>query len=98
MTNPKYDYENVVVPWAVRISNNGEFIHGYAAVDLGAGQAERVARLREPVAGQREALLRQRDDRRPGGDRRQHRSSSAPKDGDYYDWALTWDQWLAKSA
>ena len=30
MTNPKYDYENVVVPWAVRISNNGEFIHGYA--------------------------------------------------------------------
>jgi hypothetical protein len=21
-----------------------------------------------------------------------------PEDGDYHDWALTWDQWLAKSA
>jgi hypothetical protein len=21
-----------------------------------------------------------------------------PEDGDYYDWALTWDQWLAKTA
>jgi hypothetical protein len=21
-----------------------------------------------------------------------------PEDGDYYDWVLTWDQWLAKSA
>ena len=28
MNNPKYHYENVVVPWAVRISNNGEFVHG----------------------------------------------------------------------
>jgi len=22
----------------------------------------------------------------------------AANDGDYYDWTLTWDQWLAKSA
>jgi hypothetical protein len=21
-----------------------------------------------------------------------------PEDGDYYDWAVPWDQWLAKSA
>jgi hypothetical protein len=31
MSNPLYGYTGVNVPWAVRISNNGEFIHGLAA-------------------------------------------------------------------
>ena len=31
MSNPLYGYTDVNVPWAVRISNNGEFIHGLAA-------------------------------------------------------------------
>ncbi|HEY8374036.1 MAG TPA: Ig-like domain-containing protein [Pseudonocardiaceae bacterium] len=30
MTNERYGYRDVVVPWALRLSNNGEFIHGYA--------------------------------------------------------------------
>ncbi len=97
MTNPKYHYENVVVPWAVRISNNGEFIHGYApsiwaqgntnvshgCVNLAPANAQIV--YNEVLPGDPVEIT---------GSTQQ----LGPEDGDYYDWAVGWDQWVAKSA
>ncbi|QUQ70385.1 L,D-transpeptidase [Kutzneria sp. CA-103260] len=97
MSNPKYHYENVVVPWAVRISNNGEFIHGYApsiwaqgntnvshgCVNLAPANAQIV--YNEVLPGDPVEIT---------GSTQQ----LGPKDGDYYDWAVGWDQWVAKSA
>ena len=60
MSNPRYGYTDVPEKWAVRISNNGEFIHANPA-----SAARRAARshprLREPLAGRRRGLLRFRD-------------------------------------
>ncbi|EWM15343.1 Ig-like domain-containing protein [Kutzneria sp. 744] len=97
MTNPKYHYENVVVPWAVRISNNGEFVHGYApsiwaqgntnvshgCVNLAPANAQVV--FNEVLPGDPVEIT---------GSTQQ----LGPEDGDFYDWAVGWDQWLAKSA
>ncbi|MFI7679850.1 Ig-like domain-containing protein [Actinophytocola sp. NPDC049390] len=97
MTNPKYDYENVVVPWAVRISNNGEFIHGYAPSIWAQGK-ENVS---HGCANLAPANAKIYFDSVMTGDPVEIVGSTeqlGPEDGDYYDWALTWDQWLAKSA
>jgi lipoprotein-anchoring transpeptidase ErfK/SrfK len=97
MSNPKYHYENVVVPWAMRISNNGEFVHGYSGsiwaqgntnishgcVNLAPATAEIV--YNEVMVGDPVEIT---------GSTQQ----LGAKDGDYYDWAVPWDQWLAKSA
>ena len=97
MSNPKYHYENVVVPWAMRISNNGEFVHGYAGsvwaqgkenvshgcVNLSPTNAQTV--YNEVIPGDPVEIT---------GSTQQ----LGAKDGDYYDWTLSWDQWLAKSA
>ncbi|GAA3430777.1 L,D-transpeptidase [Kutzneria kofuensis] len=97
MTNPKYHYENVVVPWAVRISNNGEFVHGYAPSIWAQGNtnvSHGCANL-SPANAQvvyNEVL--------PGDPVEITGSTQqlGAKDGDYYDWTVPWDQWLAKSA
>jgi lipoprotein-anchoring transpeptidase ErfK/SrfK len=97
MTNPKYDYENVVVPWAVRISNNGEFIHGYAPSIPSQGSRN----VSHGCANLSPDNAKQYFDSAMVGDPVEITGSTqqlGPEDGDYYDWALTWDQWLAKSA
>jgi lipoprotein-anchoring transpeptidase ErfK/SrfK len=97
MTNPKYDYENVVVPWAVRISNNGEFIHGYAPSIWAQGKQN----VSHGCANLAPANAKAYFDSAMTGDPVEIVGSTnplGPEDGDYYDWALTWDQWLAKSA
>jgi lipoprotein-anchoring transpeptidase ErfK/SrfK len=97
MTNPKYDYENVVVPWAVRISNNGEFIHGYAPSTWAQGKQN----VSHGCANLAPANAKVYFDSAMTGDPVEIVGSTnqlGPEDGDYYDWALTWDQWLAKSA
>lgn len=97
MTNPKYDYENVVVPWAVRISNNGEFIHGYAPSIWAQGKQN----VSHGCANLAPANAKVYFDSAMTGDPVEIVGSTnqlGPEDGDYYDWALTWDQWLAKSA
>ncbi|WP_184810539.1 L,D-transpeptidase [Actinophytocola algeriensis] len=97
MTNPKYNYENVVVPWAVRISNNGEFIHGYAPSIWAQGK-QNVSHGCANLAPENAKIY---FDSAMTGDPVEIVGSTeqlGAEDGDYYDWALTWDQWLAKSA
>jgi len=97
MSNPKYNYENVVVPWAVRISNNGEFIHGYAPSIPSQGHRN----VSHGCANLSPANAKIYFDSAMTGDPVEITGSTnqlGPEDGDYYDWALTWDQWLAKSA
>jgi len=97
MSNPKYHYENVEARSAVRISNNGEFIHAapwsvyaqgktnvsHGCINLSPANATAVY----------DAVL-------PGdpveitGSARQ----LGPADGDYYDWTIPWSAWIARSS
>ncbi|MFC0549215.1 L,D-transpeptidase [Kutzneria chonburiensis] len=97
MTNPKYHYENVVVPWAVRISNNGEFMHGYAPSIWAQGNTNVSHGCANLAPDNAKAVY---DEVLPGDPVEITGSTQqlGPKDGDYYDWAVSWDQWLAKSA
>ncbi len=70
MTNPAAGYSNVHERFAVRISNNGEFIHCNPNSIGVAGQHQRHQRLHQPEPRERPAVLRQCHLRRPGrGDR-----------------------------
>ncbi|TCO65117.1 L,D-transpeptidase [Actinocrispum wychmicini] len=97
MTNEKYDYRDVPVPWAVRISNNGEFIHGLAASIPSQGKrnvSHGCTNLSPANAKIYYDSVLPGDPVEITGTNQQLSS----KDGDYYDWTLTWDQWTAKSA
>ncbi|GAA1999285.1 L,D-transpeptidase family protein [Nakamurella flavida] len=97
MNNPRYGYTNSPQKWAVRISNNGEFIHAnpnsvgsqgssnvtHGCINLSTEHAE------EYFKG---ALW---------GDPVEITGTSvnlSAEDGDIYDWAIPWDQWLTMSA
>ncbi|WP_436492704.1 L,D-transpeptidase [Actinokineospora sp. HUAS TT18] len=97
MTNPKYNYENVVVPWAVRISNNGEFIHGYAPSIWAQGK-KNVSHGCINLAPANAKIYY--DSVLPGDPIEITGSDQqlGAQDGDYYDWAVTWDKWQAMSA
>lgn len=97
MCNEKYDYCDVVVPWAVRISNNGEFVHGYAPSIWAQGK-QNVSHGCVNLAPDK---AKQYFDSALVGDPVEITGSTNqldPTDGDFYDWALTWPQWTAKSA
>ncbi|MDQ0378573.1 L,D-transpeptidase [Amycolatopsis thermophila] len=97
MSNPRYDYFDVNVPWAVRISNNGEFIHGLASSVWAQGKQNvshgcvnlSPARAKEYYDG---ALI---------GDPVEITGSTqtlSAKDGDYSDWTYSWADWTKLSA
>ncbi|NIH77998.1 L,D-transpeptidase [Amycolatopsis viridis] len=97
MNNPRYNYFDVNVPWAVRISNNGEFIHGLAESMWAQGKQNishgclnlSPARAREYYDG---ALV---------GDPVEITGSTqtlSAKDGDYSDWTYSWAEWTKLSA
>lgn len=97
MTNPRYDYENFEVKWAVRLSNNGEFSHAapWSIKDQGKRNVSHGCANLAP------ANAKEYYDSAMVGDPVEIEGSSLPlgaQDGDYYDWALTWDSWQAKSA
>ena len=96
MSNPPY-YENVRERWAVRISNNGEFIHANpetigvqgasnvtnGCINLSLGDAEQYFRT---------AMY---------GDPVEVTGTSidlSAADGDLYDWAIDWGTWQSMSA
>lgn len=97
MNNPKYDYQNVEAHWAVRISNNGEFTHSapWSVAQQGKTNVSHGCINLSPSNAQAvfDAVL-------PGDPVEITGSSQqlGPEDGDYYDWAIPWDAWLAKSA
>ena len=92
MSNPKYGYTNVLEHWAVRISDNGEFIHAnpntvgdqgntnvsHGCVNLSLADAE---------AYFKSALL---------GDPVEVTGTSinlSASDGDLFDWTYSWSEW-----
>jgi len=97
MTSVKYHYTNLEVHWAVRISNNGEYIHA-APWSVGAQGRTNVSHGcvnlsdANAIAYYNNVLV---------GDPVEITGSAlqlGPADGDFYDWTLTWAQWQAKSA
>ncbi len=97
MSNPAYGYVNITEHWAVRISDNGEFIHqnqdtvdvqgvdnvSHGCINLSAESAE--AYFHTALYGDPVIVT----------------GTSVPlsaADGDIYDWALSWDEWRALSA
>ena len=70
MSNPDFGYTNVKMNWAVRISNNGEFIHANPASNWAQGKSNVTHGCINLSTGQREELLRHRRLRRSGRDHR----------------------------
>ncbi len=97
MSNPRYGYQNVPEKWAVRISNNGEFIHANPA-SAGAQGEDNVTHgcvnlsTTDAQAYYGTALY---------GDPVEVTNSPidlSAADGDVYDWAVSWDAWRGLSA
>jgi lipoprotein-anchoring transpeptidase ErfK/SrfK len=97
MSNPKYHYTNVLEHWAVRISNNGEFIHAnpktvgdqgntnvsHGCVNLSTDNAK--AYYDSALYGDPVIVT---------GTNVQ----LSPADGDLFDWTVPWSEWLRLSA
>ena len=97
MSNPEYGYVNQPEYWAVRISNNGEFIHANPA-SAGA-QGNRNVSHGCVNLSTRDA--RAYFDTAVFGDPVEVTNSSVPlsaQDGDIYDWAIPWNEWKGMSA
>ncbi|HEY5151819.1 MAG TPA: Ig-like domain-containing protein, partial [Mycobacterium sp.] len=96
MSNPRYGYTDVPEKWAVRISNNGEFIHANPA-SAGAQGSSNVTHggvnlsLADAEEYFHSAIW---------GDPVEVTGTSVtlgPDDGDIYIWAMSWEKWRAKS-
>ncbi|MGD9987244.1 L,D-transpeptidase [Pseudonocardia sp.] len=97
MTNLAYGYENLPEKWAVRISNNGEFIHANPA-SVGAQGNRNITHgcinlsLKNAKTYYDTAMF---------GDPVEVTGSSvtlSAADGDIYDWAIDWSTWQSMSA
>ncbi|WAL65939.1 Ig-like domain-containing protein [Amycolatopsis cynarae] len=97
MSNPRYGYTDVNVPWAVRISNNGEFIHGLA----GTVSVQGKANVSHGCLNLSPANAKQYYDGVLTGDPVEIIGSTqqlGPEDGDYADWTYSWADWTKMSA
>ena len=72
MSNPAAGYSNAHERWAVRISNNGEFIHANPSSAGAQGNTNVTNGCINLSTGDAAAVLRSRDLRRPGRGDRQH--------------------------
>ncbi|MEJ8277583.1 L,D-transpeptidase [Pseudonocardia spirodelae] len=97
MSNPDYGYVDEPQFWAVRISNNGEFIHANPASSWAQGSrnvSHGCVNLSTRDAKEFFASA-------TFGDPVEVTGSSQPltaADGDLYDWAVPWDEWRSLSA
>jgi lipoprotein-anchoring transpeptidase ErfK/SrfK len=97
MSNPRYGYTDVNVPWAVRISNNGEFIHGLAASVWAQGKKN----ISHGCLNLSPANAKQYYDSVLMGDPVEITGSTqqlSARDGDYADWTYSWADWTKLSA
>ncbi|GAA3552510.1 L,D-transpeptidase LdtMt5 [Amycolatopsis ultiminotia] len=97
MSNPRYHYTDVNVPWAVRISNNGEFIHGLA----GSVWAQGKKNISHGCLNLSPANAKRYYDSVLPGDPVEITGSTqklSSKDGDYNDWTYDWTAWSKLSA
>jgi lipoprotein-anchoring transpeptidase ErfK/SrfK len=97
MSNPAYGYENVPEHWAVRIENNGEFIHANPDTTGEQGSENVTHGCVNLSTSDAHAYF----DTAIFGDPVEVTNSPiplTPADGDISDWTVPWDQWIAQSA
>jgi lipoprotein-anchoring transpeptidase ErfK/SrfK len=97
MSNPRYGYQDVPEKWAVRISNNGEFIHANPASAGAQGEDNVTHGCVNLSTADAQAYY----DSALYGDPVEVTNSPIPlsaADGDVYDWAVGWDAWQGMSA
>jgi hypothetical protein len=97
MSNPAGGYTNAHERWAVRISNNGEFIH---ANPMSAG-AQGNTNVTNGCINLSTSDAEQYYSSALYGDPVEVTGSSIQlsySDGDIWDWAVDWDTWVAMSA
>ncbi|PZS23587.1 MAG: L,D-transpeptidase [Pseudonocardiales bacterium] len=97
MSNRAYGYVNVPEHWAVRISNNGEFIHANPETTGVQGSSN----VTHGCVNLSTANAQEYFGTAIFGDPVEVTNSPTPltgADGDIYDWTVPWDSWLAMSA
>ncbi len=96
MSNPAYGYTDVPEKWAVRISDNGEFIHANPA----SSGAQGISNVTHGCVNLSLSDAHDYFNSAIWGDPVEVTGTSVtlgPDDGDFYDWALSWEQWQAIS-
>lgn len=96
MVSERYDYD-LVEKWAVRISNNGEFIHANPDSTSAQGSSNVTHGCVNLSTGDAKAYY----DTALYGDPVEVTGTPvkmSAQDGDIWDWTLSWDQWKALSA
>ncbi len=97
MSNPAAGYSNIHERWAVRISNNGEFIHANPASAGAQGNTNVTngcVNLSTADAEQYYSSAIYGDPVEVTGSR----IELSYADGDIWDWAVDWDTWVSMSA
>ena len=96
MISQQFDYD-VVMQWAVRMSNNGEFIHANpntTSVQGSSNVSHGCVNLSTADAKRYYDMARYGDPIEVTGSNVQ----LSARDGDIWDWTLSWDQWRRLSA
>lgn len=97
MSNPAAGYSNIRERWAVRISNNGEFIHANPASSGAQGNTN----VTNGCINLSDAEAQQYFSSAIYGDPVEVSGTSIQlsyADGDIWDWTLDWPEWVAMSA
>ena len=95
MSNPAYGYKDVPEHWAVRISNNGEYIHANPATTGDQGSINVTHGCVNLSTQDAEAYF----NTALYGDPVEVTGSPVPMPRtDIYDWSLSWNEWLSMSA
>jgi lipoprotein-anchoring transpeptidase ErfK/SrfK len=97
MSNPAAGYSNIHERWAVRISNNGEFIHANPASSGAQGNTNVTNGCINLSTGDAQQYYGSAI----YGDPVEVTGSSIQlsySDGDIWDWAVDWDTWVSMSA
>ncbi|MFY9808805.1 MAG: Ig-like domain-containing protein, partial [Pseudonocardiaceae bacterium] len=97
MSNRAYGYVNIPEHWAVRISNNGEFIHANPETTGVQGSSN----VTHGCVNLSTANAQEYYGTAIFGDPVEVTNSPTPltgADGDIYDWTVPWDSWLTMSA
>lgn len=97
MNNPRYGYSNSFQRWAVRISNNGEFIHANPASSGAQGNTNVTHGCINLSLANGEEYFKSAI----WGDPVEITGTDVklgPRDGDIWIWGLSWAEWLALGA
>jgi lipoprotein-anchoring transpeptidase ErfK/SrfK len=97
MSNPDFGYNDVPEHWAVRISNNGEFIHANPASSWAQGRNN----VTHGCINLSNTNAKNYFDTAIFGDPVEVTGTAVPlsaADSDVYDWAIPWDKWTTLSA